>query len=165
MPTQNIEDEQSVVKSQIDDFVAQAPKSPPPTVQPSATVIPVEMPAEPQPPPATPFSQPSAAMAESQADKSVEPGHRKKVIQPIDDPSTLRKGADFDALLAKEAEKAAVANPAIDTVITPSGGITSPTIAPEGAAIAQAPGSVVTPNSQPGQAMRTGDFDPNSVAL
>lgn len=90
---------------------------------------------------------------------------RKKVIQPLNDVKP-GQGPDLQALLAAEEKKAEVLPPKANTVITPNAPTPSITASPQSPAVnTQTPGSVVSPNAQPGQAATSGEFDPTKIAL
>lgn len=90
---------------------------------------------------------------------------RKKVIQPLNDVKP-GQGPDLQALMAAEEKKAEIIPPQSNAIISPNAPPPTVTASPQGPAVNnQAPGNVVTPGSQPGQAATTGTFDPTKIAL
>ncbi len=187
---QSAQQEQDVVKAQIEQFVNQpapVPEAATPAPEPSTPVAVEAPPANPAPETSAPSTEPAVSASSSSPEiitpnapleAAPEPAPMPKpatqtqstshtlVLQPISDMSN--KGPDLNALLAAEEKKQAATMPPTGAVLTPGDAPTTPPPEPPIPAApspSTPPGEVLTPASDAGTPPANDTTDPNSIAL
>ncbi len=153
---QSTTDEQTVVQSQINNFVATDAPKPPQAESPTSTVAP-SSPQEVKPTTAVNPNQDAARMVNDTINKNNQtvpeaPSSRKKVIEPLND---IDAGPTLDDLLVKENADKGVVPPVTGTIFTGDGTIVAPAVAQD-----TTDTNYLTPPPTPGSTV-----DPNSIAL